>query len=264
MNWLPGRVRNWIRHIPIIAGGQRWLVKRFLSNEPFAHTINAGPARGLRFEVILPQDKAVWAGTYEMDFALAISQGVEKGSVCFDVGGYRGYMSGVMAMNGAAQVFVFEPFPANLKALERLVSLNPACSIQVKPFAVGKIEGSATFRVMPDQSMGKLSTSEFQSGASALQELQVPIHTLDSLVETKGIPPPNLIKIDVEGAEIDVLLGAIQVLHRYRPRLFIEAHSETLAARCRAHLQEIGYFVRQLEPGQLSPEVTSHLIAEPQ
>ena len=260
---MPPRARHWIKHIPGLAAGQRWLIRRLLSNESFVHAINSGPAKGLIFDVTLPQDKAVWAGTYEMDFATAISRGVAKGDICYDIGGYRGYMSGVMAMNGAAQVFVFEPFPSNVSALKRLVALNPASSIVIKPFAVGKVEGTATFRVMPDQSMGKLSTSQFQSSASVLKEFQVSVRTLDSLVEKGEIPPPNLIKLDVEGAEVDVLSGAVHLVRQYKPKFFIKAHSGVLAGDCRIRLQEAGYKVWQLESGQISPEATSHLIAEP-
>ena len=62
VNAVPSRARNWIKHIPGVAGLQRYLVNRFLSGAPFVHTINSGPAAGLTFEVLLPLDKAIWAG----------------------------------------------------------------------------------------------------------------------------------------------------------------------------------------------------------
>ena len=46
VNLIPLRARHGIKHLPGIAAGQRWLVNRVLSGEPFVHTINAGPARG--------------------------------------------------------------------------------------------------------------------------------------------------------------------------------------------------------------------------
>src|SRR5208337_5495742 len=51
VNVLPYRARYWIKHIPGLAASQRWLLRRFLEGQPFVHTVNAGPAAGLRFEI---------------------------------------------------------------------------------------------------------------------------------------------------------------------------------------------------------------------
>jgi FkbM family methyltransferase len=264
VNWLPHGVRHRIRHIPGIAALQRWLVNRVLSGEPFVHTINAGPAAGLQFEVTLPLDKAIWAGTYESDFADAISRGVKGGDVCYDVGGYRGYMSGTMALAGASRVLTFEPLPANQQALQRLCDLNPGLNIELKPIAVGNTDGSIQLRVMADASMGKLITSTFQSGAPTAGVIEVAIRRLDSMVQAGEIPPPRLIKIDVEGAELEVLRGAADVLTANRPLVFLEAHSGALEEACSQVLARHGYTIRRLELSSRGEEQTRHLIAFPQ
>jgi FkbM family methyltransferase len=263
VNCLPHGIRHRIKHIPGVAGFQRWLVNRVLSGAPFLHTINSGPAAGLRFEVTLPLDKAIWAGNYEPEFSEAISQGVKDGDVCYDVGGYRGYMSGVMALAGASRVLVFEPLPANQKALQRLCGLNPALSVELKPIAVGNIDGSIRLQVMPDPSMGKLVTSTFQAGATVAGEIDVDIRRLDSLVQGQEIPPPQVIKVDVEGAELDVLLGAVGVLRASRPLVFLEAHSAALEEACSQELARHGYRIRRLELNPGGEDQTRHLIAYP-
>src|ERR1017187_945658 len=116
VNYIPYPLRPWIKNVPGIAGLERWLVARFLSDQPFVHTINVGPAMGLRFEVSLPLDKAVWTGIYEPEFTTAM---VKPGDIFYDIGGYRGYVSGAMALAGASKVFVFEPLPANQMAVAR-------------------------------------------------------------------------------------------------------------------------------------------------
>ncbi len=264
VNCLPYGIRHHIKHIPGVAGFQRWLVNRVLGREPFLHTINGGPAAGLRFEVTLPLDKAIWAGTYEPEFAEAISHGVKDGDVCYDVGGYRGYMSAVMALAGASRVFVFEPLPANQRALHRVCDLNPELNIELKPVAVGNMDGSVRLRVMADSSMGKLVTSTFQAGATATGEMDVAIRRLDSLVQAQEIPAPHVIKVDVEGAELDVLLGAVGVLRESRPLVFIEAHSASLEQACSEVLERLGYRIRRLELHPDDEEQTRHLIASPQ
>ncbi len=264
VNLLPSATRTWIKHIPGIAGFQRFLVDHVLSGEPFIHTINAGPATGLVFEVTLPLDKAIWAGIYERDFAHSIYTGVRRGDVCFDIGGYRGYMSGAMALAGASKVLVFEPLPANQLALRRLCALNPRLNIELKPMAVGNVDGAISLRVMADASMGKLVTSTFQAGVATTGEIDVLIRRLDSLVQAQEIPVPQLIKVDVEGAELDVLLGASKVLGEYRPRIYIEAHSAGLEAACSQELVGHGYSVRRLELELDGDDQPRHLIADPQ
>ncbi len=264
VNAIPPALRGWIKHIPGVAGFQRLLVNHVLSGEPFVHTINSGPASGLTFEVTLPLDKAIWAGTYESEFAEAIFRGVKLGDVCYDIGGYRGYMSGAMALAGASRVLVFEPLPANQRALQRLCDLNPGLSIELKPVAVGNTDGSIRLQVMPDPSMGKLVTSTFQVGAEPTGEIEVSIRRIDSMVQAQEIPAPQVIKIDVEGAELDVLRGAADVLSASRPRVFLEAHSAALEQACSQELARHGYAVRRLESNPNGDEHTRHLIAIPQ
>lgn len=263
INLLPLVVRHWVKSVPLVASAQRWLVNQVLSGEPFLHIINAGPARGLRFEVTLPSDKAIWAGIYEPEFAKAIAQRVKPGDVCYDIGGYRGYMAGVLALAGASRVVVFEPLPENIAALQRVAQLNPGLPLQIEQVAVGSNDGQAQFKIMPDHSMGKLAGSPFQSDMPAVRVISVKLRRLDTLVFENGFAPPNLVKIDVEGAEIYVLNGAARTLREFRPRVFVEAHSTVLADRCGIKLGELGYHIQQLEPRVLRPEETRHLMAEP-
>lgn len=261
VNALPSAARGWIRHVPGVAEFQRWLVNRVLSGEPFLHTINSGPAAGLRFEVTLPLDKAIWAGTYESQFADEISRGIRAGDVCYDIGGYRGYMAGTMALAGAARVLVFEPLPLNQYALRRLCDLNPGLNVELKPIAIGHIDASIRLRVMADASMGKLVTSTFQVDAESKGEIEVAVRSLDSMVQRQEIPPPQVIKIDVEGAELEVLQGAANTLSAWRPRIFLEAHSASLEEACVRELAQRGYNLRRLESNANAEEDTRHLIA---
>ncbi|MBE0612755.1 MAG: FkbM family methyltransferase [Burkholderiales bacterium] len=263
VNAIPSGMRNWIKYIPGLAETQRWLVRNILSDEAFIHTINSGPAAGLRFEVSLPLDKAIWMGTYESEFTEAICKSVGRGDVCYDIGGYRGYMSGAMALAGASSVIVFEPLPANQEALKRLCRLNPGLSIELKPIAIGNLDNTFRLRVMPDASMGKLISSTFQVGATATGEIEVPVRRLDSLVQRQEIPPPQVVKIDVEGAELDVLCGANGILSDHRPHIFLEAHSAALDQACSQLLISHGYEIRSLESYPCGEEQARHLIASP-
>lgn len=262
---VPWELRNSLRDVPGVGPFQRWLVRSFLSGRDFEHTVSAGPAKGLRLRITLPDDKGLWVGTYETQFATALGNAVCPGDIAYDIGGFRGFMSGVMALAGARRVVTFEPVAANLERIAELTVLNPALPITVHPFAVGETDDEVSFEQMPEGSMGKLSESDFQSDVRGVSTLRVAMRSVDSLVGRAEIPPPNLMKVDVEGAELRVLRGAQQTLSKHRPVVFLEAHSAELAEECRALLTALEYHVANLPPlsGRLSSDGVSHIKAIP-
>jgi hypothetical protein len=112
---------------------------------------------------------------------------------------------------------------------------------------MGGAVGVTQFVVMPEESMGKLSNSGFQRQQPGAEAIEVGAETLDHLVESGMVPEPDLIKIDVEGAEAMLLAGGERVLRKRRPQLFIEVHSPELARECDEMLSAYGYRVRVLQ-----------------
>lgn len=267
VRFVPWSLRTAVKRVPIISQWQRRILFRLLEGREFIHTVDAGPAKGLVYPVVLPADKGVWTGTYELDFVERLAASVKPGDVCFDVGGWRGYCAGVMACSGAARTIVFEPLEANAMRIGRLIELNPGLSITLQPVAVGDNDGCATFHLMPDMSMGKLGESPFQPAAVPSGQVSVSLVTLDTFCDTNGIDTVNVIKVDTEGAEMLVLRGAERLLRRCRPHLFVEAHSRELASGVTDFLRPLGYEVTVVETGAVpdgksEPEVC-HLQAIP-
>jgi FkbM family methyltransferase len=267
INLIPWRARRWIKHIPLLARLQRVFFRKFLSGREFLHTIDAGPAKGLIYPLSLPLDKAIWTGTYEAELAEAAASSVRAGDVCYDIGAYRGFFSGVFALAGAGRVIAFEPFPENCAQLQRLAANNPQLPLTFENIAVGREDGIAEFIVMTDSSMGKLASSSFQSEVPSAALLKVCLRTLDGLISEGKHLAPQVVKIDVEGAELDVLQGAKKMLQDSKPVLFIEAHSKTLATECSKLLEDLGYRVSVFEEELGRKENSSavcHLIARTQ
>jgi len=127
------------------------------------HIINAGPAKGLVYPISLPFDKAIWTGTYETELAKAVANSVNHGDVCYDIGAYRGFFSGVFGLAGASHVVAFEPFPENCAQLQRLFANNPGLPLTFEQVAVGSENGIAEFNVMPDSSIGKASIEQLST-----------------------------------------------------------------------------------------------------
>jgi FkbM family methyltransferase len=249
-NLIPYSFRKWIRHTPGLKQLQQYLMRQYLDGTRFVHSIKGGPADGLNYPVMLPQDKQIWLGNYEQQFCEALVAQVIPGMVCYDIGGYRGFFSGVLGRQGAGSIAVFEPFPANQLQIQAMIELNPSLPITLYPCALSDTAGATSFAVMPEGSMGKLEESQFDSGHRPSGSITVQVETLDGLIRALALPPANLIKIDVEGAELLVLQGAEGLIESHHPVLFIEAHSRELCRTCSDFLVARGYHIRVMETGR--------------
>ena len=183
---LPFGLRSRIKNIPVAKQLQALLLKKYFSDKEFVATVTGGPAKGLVFPVKMPQDKLMWIGTWEFEFANHLQQMVKPGWVCYDIGGYKGYYAGIMALKGANEVLVFEPMPVNAQKIRKLISLNPQLPVRLEETAVSNTTGTTTFKLMPEETMGKLGDSLFQPDEKAIQQLEVEsvLHLMNLLTAT--------------------------------------------------------------------------------
>jgi FkbM family methyltransferase len=263
---LPWNIRGAIKHVPGVAYVQRQALKAYLDGHEFLHVVDVGPARGLKFPVLLPEDKGVWTGTYESRFTVALASAVRPGNVCFDIGGWRGYFSGVMALAGASKVVVFEPMPENAARIRKMIDCNPDLAIELVQSAVAESDGRLEFLIMPESSMGKLAESTFQPTAPESGKVTVNVVSLDSMIEASEIAPPDVVKIDIEGAELLALRGFAGTIEKHKPALFIEIHSRQLAKGCKEFLERLGYNITVLEtecaPDLKTEPAVCHFVAK--
>jgi len=249
VNLLPWSMRDKVRKIPIVSRWQRKFFTAFYQDKCFDYTVSAGPAKGLRLEIHLPEDKLLWTGIWEKEITELVAERVYHGSIALDVGSHRGFFAGVMALAGAKEVICFEPNPENISNLEVLCRLNSGLPLRVMPIAVAESDGTAAFSIMPENTMGKLTSSDFQKSAKSEELLEVIVRSLDSLMHELNWKNIGLVKIDVEGAELAVLKGAVHLLDVCRPTLVIEVHTFDLLESCRSFLESRAYKVRVVESG---------------
>ena len=237
IRFVPASIRNQIRHVPGLAWSQRTFLSLVAPKEAFPHQIDHGPAKGLNFLIRLPEDKAMWKGTYESGFCLRLKTAVQAGDICYDIGAYRGYTAGIMALAGAGSVIAFEPMPENQERIRHVFGMNPNLPLALIPKAVADREGEQILEIHRDQSMNRLKSGP---GSSDGERIVVETTTVDGTARTRG-KWPNLLKIDVEGAEEAVLLGAKEALEKSVRGVFMEIHHSQAEAACRALLEQTGY-----------------------
>lgn len=245
---LPPRATGAVRRLPLAgpllhrlshrvspAGARSWVQTR------------SGPAAGLWLELDPRFERDFWRGEHErevVDTALAL---LSEGDVVYDVGAHIGVFALVAAraVGPAGTVFAFEPDERNATAIERHAACNGLRNVTVVRAAAWSRSGRIAFDA--DE------VHEIRSyGAAGSGEAEVDAVALDDFAEAHA--PPALVKIDVEGGELDVLDGAGRLVGARRAAVLCEVHpaaeptlvrAEDVAARFAA----AGYRVERLTPG---------------
>lgn len=210
-----------------------------------------GPLRGRRW-VVGSSVHGCWLGWYERQKQQELARSLRPGMVALDIGANVGFytlLSSVL-VGPQGRVYAFEPVPRNLEYLRRHVNLNRLENVEILSLALGETSGEAWFDDTLGDSQGKLSSTG---------RLRVQVATLDDLVVSGRVQPPDVLKIDVEGAEAAVLRGALQLLDRHHPRIFLATHGSSEHADCLALLRKLGYRVSSLDGS--SPSDTDELVA---
>ena len=221
-------------------------------------SIRTGHAAGIRWRRRHRYVNGYWLGHYELPIQEALVRLLRPGAVFYDVGANAGFFTALAArlVGPEGQVYSFEPLPENLEALRDLVALNGFRQCEIVPRAVGREEGEAEFHVGPGGNAEAHLGDKRDGGESTLR---VTLTCLDAFLADHRAP--DLVKIDVEGAEADVLAGAERLLCE-GTTLLIELHGHAVARTVAALLRERGYEFETLDGGrQEEPEAAHHFVA---
>jgi FkbM family methyltransferase len=144
-----------------------------------------------------------------------------------------------IAQNPGLQASCFEPHPISAARLRKQIAANSAdARITVVEAAAGSSSGRCSLNISSDSSMGIVSDSTHQLFENGTK-VEVEITTLDSFALSKGFFP-DLLKIDVEGFEVEVLKGAAKCLASAK-YVILEYHSAQLRTECVNLLQNAGF-----------------------
>jgi FkbM family methyltransferase len=158
--------------------------------------------------------------------------------VIYDVGAFHGILTLFFAARGA-RVVAYEPNEMNHARLIENIRLNNLTNVEIRKLAVGSQARSGTLLYHPSMAGGGSLHPDAAAGVSQ----PVQITTLDHDIAAASLPAPDLIKIDIEGWELQALKGARATIDRHHPRLFLEMHGETMREK-RQKASEIVAFLR--------------------
>jgi FkbM family methyltransferase len=206
-------------------------------------------------------------GHYERDEIGFVRSVLGPGQCAIDVGAHIGFFTIQMAaiVGAEGRVYAFEPFDANADLLVRSIEENRFSDrVVFERAAVGAARGRATL-TFPRETLNSGGAYLLKQGAGALanhETREVPTVALDDLL-TPALPRPvRLIKMDVEGAEPQVIRGAGRLLREDRPAILSELHPAQLERASGISPQEflealdvLGYSAHALEAGKPGPRL---------
>jgi len=200
--------------------------------------ILSGPARGIKWS---PEAGVAdfWLGTYECEKTKLFARHAKPGQTVYDVGANVGYYTLIASrvLGPTGQVVAFEPSPRNLGFLRRHLGLNHNTNVKVLDVAISDSEGVTRFLVGNDPRVSKIT---------ATGDITVRTTTLDRLMGE--LPLPDLIEMDIEGAEYSALCGAEQLLRKSSPVIFLSTHGRDVHRACCQLLRTLGYKLHAIGP----------------
>lgn len=196
----------------------------------------------------------VMTGDFDPAVTACIVGRLSPGGTFIDVGANIGWYSfrAAQVVGREGRVLAVEVDSRALRCLQRTAHRNRDLPIDIAAIAADQADGFAHLRMATECGHSVLSASN--------SDRLVPTRTLDSLVKSRRYTRVDLLKIDVEGAELRVLKGATGLLRQFRPSIVCELISDNLAEqgdsaeRLSEFLAELSYSIAPL-PGVWSPTI---------
>lgn len=243
------------RRTPLAGPFMLWAIETATRNARWIDApVLAGPLRGMTLHIDPRVQADVVVGAYERRLSRHVGGILRPGDLAFDVGSHLGYFGILMAtaVGESGTVVCFEPDPGLHDALEDNVARNRAlipARVSVARLALGAARGKTAFETGGHSTRGRLA----EAG-----DVEVDVITLDDAVSRFGTP--RFVKVDVEGGEVDALVGGPALVAAGETTFGIEIHSRELGDSCRALLEDAGYDCRFVtEAGRAE----TFLLAEP-
>lgn len=230
-------------------------LKQKLNNNPDkTMKIQRGPMKGIQWLLAI-SDPNYLLGEYEKGQTELILDKMKTANGFADFGANSGYYSMLVQKHfPEAKLYLFEPLPKNATIIRKHFSKNfEKPSFQLDEVAVGDKTGQIEFT---DSGNDSANTYKKESSMQKYgSKIQVEITTLDAIAEKYGWDRDILIKVDIEGAEADFLVGGETYLKQYRPTMIFathDAHVPGVEQKCIDLLLSYGYDYKKIKDDKIT------------
>jgi len=196
---------------------------------------------------VLPGDRGISRelsvyGTHEPRSTQLLKQFLKPGMTVVDIGGNLGYYALLEAqmVGNSGRVIAIEPVAANFAQLSKNVAANGYRNTILHNLAIGPSNGIATMYIGKKSNWHSLHPVPWEA-----REITVRVSTLDAVLAEHHLHSVDLIRMDVEGYEVEVIHGMAETLENYSPRLLVELHPHVAGVdailRYLGQLKALGY-----------------------
>jgi len=151
---------------------------------------------------------------------------IRPGDIVLDAGANIGDFTRAALEDGASLVVAIEIAPDTLKALRRNMGAEIAAG-RVIVYPKGVWDSDSELTLLTSTELASGVDTVIPDGAARKEGARVQLTTIDKIVQELKLPRVDFIKLDVEGAEVRAIVGAKDVLRRYRPRLAFDSETFT-------------------------------------
>jgi len=203
---------------------------------------------------------SVFLGRFEIAERLFVERFLRPGMNVLDIGAHHGFYTLLASqkVSPTGRVVAFEPSPREYRKLLRHLRLNGCDNVRARNCALGSREGKAELFLVEGRETGCNSLRPPNAGEPT-KTVPASVSTLDSCLKQEKVDQVDFIKLDVEGAEMEVLQGAEELLARLPRPVFL---CEVQDVRCRPwgyEAREIILLLERLGYDWFLPTVTGGL-----
>lgn len=255
------------RSLYVVPGGYFGvqLIKSFFKTEESESPWRVFSFRGISMKVDTSKSMGAaiyWRGAHDWAPVFAFEKCIKPGDTVIDIGANQGEYSLIAARKtgNTGKVLAFEPMKSLYRQLRENIALNKNFEARTVAVPIGLSEQAGVLDLY-----GKSGTNEgvntlYPTAEHTVRIESIKLDTLDHQLQNLGINKVDVIKIDVEGAELQVLKGAQKTLSQHLPTLLLEINRESCLAagytpeEILTFLKTFGYRFKKIGlRGHLSP-----------
>ncbi len=212
----------------------RYIIREIVGNKMFLDLKDPGISSDLLRD-----------GIREPFLTEAIQKEIRVGDVIVDIGANIGYyaLQEAMIVGDSGKVYAIEPVPENVDLLKKNIELNNYSNIEVFQLAVGGVNQTNYVYITDCRNTASMIKTQ-----ASIDKVTVEVTTLDEFLKNK--PRPNLIRMDVEGYEVEIVKGMRGLLKSNMPlKLIVELHPTYYVTK-----EERKYFLNTLKESRFQVE----------
>lgn len=223
-----------IGKLPLLGRLLRWYAGRF--KEGSVVTIKRGANAGFKWKRHHRYVNGYWIGIVEPIVQKAFAEHIKPGDCVWDIGANAGFFTllACRLVGESGHVVAFDPQPSNLESIKEQVELNELSErVTIRSEAISEELGSASFAFGGEgDPAGRLAATDERRPES----IEVMCTTMDQMASEVRVP--DVIKMDIEGAELGAIKGGLAMLREHRPTIILEVHAPEIGEQLKPIVAE--------------------------